>query len=100
MVTAQSYNNVGSCYFKLGERKKGLKYLTKALEIYEEELGERNVAMASSYNNVGSCYWMLGNQEKAINYIEKAYEIDKELLGERHLETQKILKNLQILKNF
>ena len=100
VVTAQSYNNVGSCYFELGERKKGLKYLTKALEIYEEELGERNVAMASSYNNVGSCYWMLGNQEKAINYIEKAYEIDKELLGERHLETQKILKNLQILKNF
>ena len=87
-------------YWELGDRKKGLEYQEKALEIQKEILGEKNTATASLYNNVGYSYWKLGEAEKAIDYIERALDIYTAVLGNEHPMTQETLELLNLLESF
>ena len=59
-VIATSYSNVGCTYGELGDRKKALEYLLKALAIREKVLPENHHDIATSYNNVGYAYGELG----------------------------------------
>ena len=75
-----SYNNVGGAYGELGEYKKALEYLLKALAIREKVLTENHPDIATSYNNVGVAYYELGDYKKALEYSQRLLSIQNDTL--------------------
>lgn len=76
---AQSLDQVGIIYSKLGNVKEELKYLKEALRMLKKLYPINRLAIAASLNNVGIAYTNLGNFSKALEYLKKALKIEKEL---------------------
>jgi len=74
---ADLYNEIGLAYAQdFGYYELGIKYLMKAVEIYDVSLENSN---KSSYKNISFCYEQLGQEEKAEEWYIKANEGDIEL---------------------
>ncbi|MCH2046340.1 MAG: tetratricopeptide repeat-containing sensor histidine kinase [Saprospiraceae bacterium] len=72
---AKIYNNLGSIYIQVGQHKKAIEWLLKALEIREEI---NDPLVATTYTNLGLEYLTLSQYDKALKYTRKAIEIKKE----------------------
>ena len=92
--TAESYNDIGTTYDKLGHYTKALDYHFKALDIYEKVLGLEHPDTATSYNNIGLVYNSQGDYPKALEYYFKALDIVKKVLGEEHPNTASSYNNI------
>ncbi len=95
-LKAHLLNDLGFCYWFLGDYKRALDYSEKALEIRLELFGKRDAETASSFDNVDSAYSNLGDSKRALDYSEKALEIRLELFGERHPDTARSFDSLSV----
>src|SRR5262249_35922018 len=69
----QSLNNLGALLHSLGQRKKALPYLERALAMHERLHGEGDHPdLAQSLNNLGLVLPSLGEPGKALPYCERA----------------------------
>ena len=79
--TATSYNNVGVCYSKLGNKTKALEYYKEALEIRERLFTSEHLDKVQSYQNIASIYEYQGNYETALDYNFKALKNEEVIWG-------------------
>lgn len=65
---AKSANNLAFCYKHLGDSKKELEYLSRAIRIDGD--------YAMGYNNLGQFWIRMAEYEAAIPYLHKAHQLD------------------------
>jgi tetratricopeptide (TPR) repeat protein len=75
-------NNLGCVYLELGELKKALKCINKALKI--------NADFSHTWHSLGEYHEITGNKEKAHECYQKAVDLDPE--NQEHKEA---LRNIQ-----
>ena len=73
----ESLNNLGSCYYSLGNHKKAIAYYQQYHDI-SKEIGDQQ-GVASSLETLGICYRSLGQYEKASAYHQQSLEINEEM---------------------
>ncbi|HJK86990.1 MAG TPA: tetratricopeptide repeat protein [Candidatus Megaira endosymbiont of Nemacystus decipiens] len=79
------YNNLGFTYFKLGSSERGLYYLKKALDFYEEIPSIRfGLEYSTCLKNIGLCYEDLENKSKALKYYKKSHEAFTNIVEGKH----------------
>lgn len=83
LEVARSYNDLGANLPDRKEAAKAKEYLTKALQIRRQHLGEHD-DVAQTLNNLGSLAHRIGETEEAISYFQEALQIRRRLWGERH----------------
>ncbi len=93
-LKAHLLNDLGFCYWSLGDYKRALEYAEKALKIRLELFGERHPDTAKSFDGVGGAYSRLRDYKRALEYAERTLKIRLELFGERHPGTAKSLNNV------
>jgi tetratricopeptide (TPR) repeat protein len=94
---ANSLNNLGVLYYKIGDYKAAEPYYKQALEIRKKALGEEHPDYASSLNNLRILYIDMGDYKAAEPYYKQALEIKKKALGEEHPDYASSLNNLGVL---
>ena len=85
-------NDYGVLLLDLGDAKKAIEYLDKALEIDLKVYGDKHPTVATDYNNLGLAYKDLGDAKKAIENIFKSLLIALNSLSIQHPNTKIILK--------
>lgn len=68
-----TYNFIGSTYGNMDSIPNAIRYMDKALAVYEKVNNIEKVANVS--NNISYCYFLLKQHEKALNYSYRALEI-------------------------
>lgn len=91
---AQSYNNIGYIYRKLGNYRMALEFYNNALTLLQNEFGENHPDVATVLNNIGSIYRDLHIYQTALSYEEKALVINRSLFGESHPEVAACYNNI------
>ncbi|MCC5945599.1 MAG: tetratricopeptide repeat protein, partial [Bernardetiaceae bacterium] len=94
---ANSLNNLGLLYEKMGNYAQAEPLYKESLKIYKEALGEKHPDYASSLNNLAILYWNMGNYTQAEALYKESMQIRKEALGEKHPDYANSLNNLAIL---
>jgi signal transduction histidine kinase len=69
--------NIGLCYFHLGEYKKAEPYLLKSIPFQEQK--KDTILLIGSYGNIASAYYEQYKDDEAIVYFTKAYNLSKEI---------------------
>ena len=69
----EQQEKLGATYIKAGDRFKGMQYLMRAKEYYEEN--NDSLGLARLCNQIGEVYQYLGNPDKGIAYFSKSYNI-------------------------
>lgn len=69
--------NQGLLYTTMGRFSLAEKYTIRALELRENKLGKKNMAVAASYNNYGVLHYNLGQYNESEKDFAKAIEIIK-----------------------
>jgi preprotein translocase subunit SecA/nephrocystin-3 len=79
-------NRIGLSYGQLGDNKKALVFVRKALDIRRSLMGQQHSFsdVAQSYNNVGHFYGQLGDHNKALEYELKALNMGSRLYLGNH----------------
>ncbi len=90
------YNSRGRAYKNLGENRKALENLDKALNLKEEIYGENNPKIAKLYHNMGVVHATIGEFKQAQQMAEKSYEIKLEVFEPTH---QLVGSTLRLLAN-
>lgn len=93
-MRAKTYSNIGGVYQAQGNFDDAHKFYNKALEIKENELGERYHDKAKMYNNIAAVFQDEENFDKAVEYYKKALNIIEDIFGKRHLDTARIYNNI------
>src|SRR5262249_47171770 len=70
---AQTLNNIGAVYSRIGQPQRALEHLEKALPI-QKEVGDRQ-GEAGTLNNIGAVYYVIGQSQRALEIYEKALTI-------------------------
>lgn len=96
-LAASSLNNIGGCYYSIGDYSKSLDYYQKALEIKNKYFSNNLIDVADSYNNVGSAYHKLKRYDSALSYYEKAVEMQEDILGENNFKVALSYNNIGAL---
>ena len=78
-------NEHGVILRKRGDHQEALASYSKALPIYEQELGREHPAVASLYHNIAIAHSARGQYETALTMCSRALELKKAVLGEVHL---------------
>ena len=94
---AQTYNNLGTVHYCLGQYHEAKEYYEKALIIRKKIFGEKHANVAASYNNLGAVYQHLGQYNEAKEYYEKALIIRKKIFGEEHADVAVSYTNLGVV---
>ncbi|XP_060560965.1 tetratricopeptide repeat protein 24-like [Ruditapes philippinarum] len=93
--------NVGSAYIAVGEYKKALNYLHKAMPQNDQMV---DCVSADLYYNMGLCHENMGRKEEALMNFQKAHEIyeqdGSDNIGMRIRCLEKCKELLNILKHF
>jgi len=92
--TADSFNEIGICYFLTGVYKKANDYFKYALEAREELLGNGHIKTAANFNNIGRCFSNLRNYDKAVENFTQALVILEKYHGKDYPDTAVIMINL------
>ena len=90
---ASSLNNLGIVYSDMAYFKAADPYYQKAIEVYQNALGEGRPDYAGSLNNLGNLYQNMGNYKAAVPFYRQALEIRKKALGESHPDYASSLNN-------
>ena len=85
--TAIAYYGVGLSYFHLCNNSDALDYCSKAVAIYEREVGVNHPETAVMYQGLGYIHSNIGGQSKALGYANKSLEICEKTLGDDHIYT-------------
>jgi tetratricopeptide (TPR) repeat protein len=93
---ANSLNNVGIAYEKLGQLEKGLQYKEQALTMYQALYQGNHPSIAESLNSVGIAYDNLGKREKELQYKEQALTMRQALYQGNHPDIANSLNNVGI----
>lgn len=81
---AITYNNIGNCYQMLGDIKKALFYLQKALGNSIESFGQNHPQTAMTYKNLGDLYLNMDDKKKSLEMFHSCVNIFKEKYGEEN----------------
>jgi tetratricopeptide (TPR) repeat protein len=84
LLNAALLDNLGLCYYSLGEYKQAIELHTQALTTFRD-MGIR-VSESIALANLGLCHDMLGNHRQAIDLHTQALAIAR-ALGDRHHES-------------
>ena len=95
---ATALGNLGSVWQALGDSKKAIEYLEKALSIGRETYGEKHPTVATALNNLGLVWQALGDSKKAIEYFQRAYNIFREFYGDEHLYARPTREWVKVLE--
>lgn len=96
---ATMYNGMGVFALYLGKEQlvEARKYLRKAIEIRQCELGGDNVAVALSYSNLGFAYYREGKLELARQTHLYALRILRLNYGDNHVYVAKTLRGIGLI---
>ncbi|GBG32105.1 Kinesin light chain [Hondaea fermentalgiana] len=73
-------------------------YMTAALSIRKERLGDRHPDVATALNNIATVYRAQGRYEEALAYYEEALSIRKDALGDRHPDVANSRNNMRNIR--
>ncbi len=90
------YNSRGRAYKNMGENRKALENLDRALTIKKDIYGKNNPKIAKLYHNMGVVYGTIGEFENALDMAQKAYKIKLEVFEPTH---QLVGSTLHLLGN-
>ncbi|XP_067937148.1 uncharacterized protein [Watersipora subatra] len=80
--TSQTYESIGSMYFRLSEYDKAFEYHTKALKMDRNMYGENvHYDLAVDHNNIGLVYYSQGEYGQALEYYIKSLDMWKAIYG-------------------
>ncbi len=68
---ANTYNSMGNCYGKWGNKAKQGELLELALKVRIAALGKRDVKVAFSHSNLGKFFYLQGQFQKALEQFQK-----------------------------
>lgn len=91
-----SYNDIGIVYKEIGDYKKALNYLSKALNTKEIVFGTGHADTAVTYNDIGLVYKYDGNYRKALKYYRRALTIRKRI-PTNYIDISESLNNIGAL---
>jgi len=83
LEAAECYENLGIAYWNNGNKKLGLQYHDKALQIRMKNAADNIVQVADSYNNIGLIY-LEDEPKEAIGYFNRSIPIYQQILGVSH----------------
>ena len=95
---AVTLSNLFNPCYQLGMKEKAVKYLYKAIEIFEKNVGKEHPLYSASLNNMAIYYYNERELEKAIEFFEKAAEISKKTMGLDSDNYKNILSNIEFIK--
>ena len=87
-------NQYSNLSVALGDAKKAVENLGKALEIDLTVHGDKHSKTAVSYSSLGLAYKALGDAKKAVEYLDKALEIDVTVYNDKHPKAAADYSNL------
>ena len=67
--TATAYNNIGSCYFSLGNFEEAIKYLSKSLQMRIVLFGNKNSSTMNTFRNIEIAYKSISDKKKIEEYM-------------------------------
>lgn len=73
--TGTIFNNIGLCYYYIGNAEDAIRNYREAIRINISAYGENHESTAYIYNNIGAVYSEIGHPEKAIPEHERALKI-------------------------
>lgn len=79
---AKLYNLGGVVLSRMGDHVGGLAAYARALEIWQNALGEDHSNIGFGYNNIGLAYIALGEYHNALEYLTCAVKAREEMLGD------------------
>jgi CHAT domain-containing protein/predicted negative regulator of RcsB-dependent stress response len=91
-LTGKYYDNLGTIYLGLNDKKTALAYYKKGLRINLKHAFNEYM-ISSSYLNLGALYTTMKN-DSANMFLIKAFNNTKQLFGEHHFETASIYLHL------
>ena len=95
---AVTLSNLFNPCYQLEMKEKAVKYLYKAIEIFEKNVGKEHPLYSASLNNMAIYYYNERQLEKAIEFFEKAAEISKKTMGLDSDNYKNILSNIEFIK--
>ena len=95
---AVTLSNLFNPCYQLGMKEKAVKYLYKALNIFEKNVGTEHPLYSASLNNMAIYYYNEKELNKAIEFFKKAAEISKKTMGVDSDNYKNILSNIDFIK--
>ena len=95
---AVTLSNLFNPCYQLGMKEKAVKYLYKAIEIFEKNVGTKHPLYSASLNNMAIYYYNERELNKAIEFFERAAEISKKTMGVDSDNYKNILSNIEFIK--
>ena len=95
---AVTLSNLFNPCYQLGMKEKAVKYLYKAIEIFEKNVGTKHPLYSASLNNMAIYYYNERELNKAIEFFERAAEISKKTMGVDIDNYKNILSNIEFIK--
>lgn len=90
-LTVFPSNNMAIVHSALGDQRKAIKYLEKAIAIITRELGERHFKIGIYSANLADAHLQCSEQEEAVALYHKSLDVLDETLGKNHIEVADVL---------
>lgn len=94
-IQAKNYVGYNLCY--LGRYDESINYLTEALSLCIDKLGENNLSAAQIYQSSGIYYDFTEDLNKSLEMFQKALKIRINLLGESHSDVADSYNSIGII---
>ncbi len=94
LITALSYDYLGSLFFQIGDYDKALEWHRKSLDVIERVLGIDNLQAANCFSNVALALEKKGNYDESIEWNIKALIVREKLLGKDNPLTATTYNNI------
>ena len=95
---AVTLSNLFNPCYQLGMKEKAVKYLYKAIEIFEKNVGTEHSLYSASLNNMAIYYYNRRELNKALEFFKRAAEISKKTMGVDSDNYKNILSNIEFIK--
>eukprot|EP00058_Branchiostoma_floridae_P011671 XP_002597159.1 hypothetical protein BRAFLDRAFT_66285 [Branchiostoma floridae] len=97
-ILSKLLSELGSCWRRMGDHKRAIRYHEKFLTITESLIGNTkpHTYIAGALNNLGICWHGLGDYRKTIEYWQKSLAMMKTIYGDNtaHPDIAMLLTNL------
>ena len=90
-------SDTGKSLVDWGLYDEALAYLERALEIHEDELGDRDFDTSAVLFKLGILHQLGGRNERARGNLQRALRARAEICGETHQATELVRENLRLL---
>jgi tetratricopeptide (TPR) repeat protein len=93
-VKAHLYHLLGSIKDDQGDYVQALRFMERALEIYQRTVPSKHPDFITAFNNIAGVYMKMGDHSKAFSYYEKLVEIRERILSSNHPDLAASYSNL------